>query len=180
MEENTNVDVNVDTNKVDNENVKDLISMSKTDYDKAIQSETDKVRTDYVKKMKALEDKIKELTPVTKSQAELDMEKRLADLESKAIEVDRKEKALKLQDALSAKDIDKSLAKFLKEDIDIEEFGNIFGNVKTSLLKKNSYQPQNHNTFENLTKEQFKKMPYTEQAELYEANPTLWQKLNSK
>ena len=50
----------------------DTVTMSKTDYDKAIQSAEDKIRGHHSKEINDLKDKIKELTPVEKSQAEID------------------------------------------------------------------------------------------------------------
>ncbi len=61
----------------------ETITLTQTELNKRIQSETDKIRTKYSSDIKALEAKIKELTPVEKSDAEIDFEKRLAALEAK-------------------------------------------------------------------------------------------------
>lgn len=45
------------------------VTMSKVDYDKAIQAAEDRVRTKYSKDIKALEKKVAELTPVQKTEA---------------------------------------------------------------------------------------------------------------
>lgn len=54
--ENTYIETTTETN--DNEN-SDVVTMSTEDFNKKIQSETDKVRTEYSKKIKGLEAKIK-------------------------------------------------------------------------------------------------------------------------
>ena len=61
MEENTNVETQE----------QDTITISKSDYEKAIQSAEDKLRTKYSTDIKALNDKVTELTPKQKSDAEL-------------------------------------------------------------------------------------------------------------
>lgn len=71
----------IDTTKGTEVNTEDSVTMSKADFDKAIQSAEDKLRGKYSKEIKELKDKIQELTPVQKSQAEIDLENRIAALE---------------------------------------------------------------------------------------------------
>ena len=52
---------------------------------KYVQSETDKVRTDYSAKLKTANDEIARLKPVEKSDAEKALEERISALESKGI-----------------------------------------------------------------------------------------------
>ena len=59
------------------------LTMTQDELNKKIQSETDKLRNQYSKQIKELEAKVKELTPVQKSEAELDLEKRLAAVEAR-------------------------------------------------------------------------------------------------
>lgn len=87
------------------ETQEETISMSKSDFDKSIQSAEDKLRTKYSKQIKEMEEKITALTPKEKSENELALEKRLAEIESK-------EKRLNLIDTLVSKNIDKGMVDF--------------------------------------------------------------------
>lgn len=154
-----------------------MVSMSKVDFDKAIQSAEDKLRTNYSKQIKELQDKVTELTPKEKSQSELDLEAKLKEVEDKSKEIESKERRLTLLDTLSSKGIDKSLADYLKDDIDIEKFEgaiNAFVSEKTKLL---GYVPTGHQNNEGVSKENWKAMSYSEKQKFYESNPTLAKKL---
>ena len=146
------------------------ITMSQTEYDKAIQSAEDKLRTNYSKQIKALEDKIKELTPDERTEKELDYEKRMKEL-------DAKEKKMNLLESLSAKNIDKSFADYLKEDVDIESFSTVFDNLVNSRIEKTGYKPSGHNNNTQMSKEKWGKMTYSEKQEFYNSNPELAKKL---
>ena len=127
---------------------------------KYVQSETDKVRTDYSAKLKTANDEIARLKPVEKSDAEKALEERISALESKE------------------KELPEGLAKYLSvgEDMDktIEEVGALFGNY----FLNGSNKPSNHQTSKGITREDFKKMGYAERAKLYAENPSLYQALN--
>ena len=127
---------------------------------KYVQSETDKVRTDYSAKLKTANDEIARLKPVEKSDAEKALEERISALESKE------------------KELPEGLAQFLNvgEDMDktIEEVGALFGNY----FLNGSNKPSNHQTSKGITREDFKKMGYAERAKLYAENPSLYQALN--
>ena len=79
-----------------NNHAEETVTMSKADYDKAIQAAEDRLRTKYSKEIKTLQDKITELTPVQKTDAELAIEQRLAELERKEKESEEKAKVLGL------------------------------------------------------------------------------------
>ena len=66
----TNIDVNKD----------ESVTMTKDEYNKAIQSAEDKVRGKLSKQIKELERQVNELKPVEKSQEEIDLENRIAAL----------------------------------------------------------------------------------------------------
>ena len=130
---------------------------------KSIQSETDKVRTEYSKKVKELE----QYKPVEKSAEQIELEtlkKELAET--------------KFSKTLKDIGVDDSLAKFIKSDIDVEEFGNFYKGFKQV---QQDFIPNNMNQNESsITKEQFKNMNYQQKAELYEKSPELFQLLNQK
>ena len=130
---------------------------------KSIQSETDKVRTEYSKKIKELE----QYKPIEKSAEQIELEtlkKELAET--------------KFSKTLKDIGVDDSLAKFIKSDIDVEEFGNFYKGFKQV---QQDFIPNNMNQNESsITKEQFKNMNYQQKAELYEKSPELFQLLNQK
>lgn len=145
---------------------------------KYVQSETDKVRTDYSKKLKDANDEITKLKPVEKSETEKALEERISALEAKEREIANKEKAMTIADKLKEKELPTELAKYLNvgDDMDktIEELGSVFGNYFLNGTNK----PGNHQTNKGITKADFKKMSYAERAKLYAENPTLYNALN--
>ena len=113
-----------DTNK--NQELQDK-GLSDEQLEKIIQSETDKVRTKYVKQIKELENK-------------------LAGFEEKAKEYEQKEKYYKTVDVLEKNNIPSQLAKYVNIDIDneeeIEELKEIFKDNKVDT----GYKPEQTRT----------------------------------
>lgn len=144
----------------------ETISMSKADFDKSIQSAEDKLRTKYSKQIKELEDKVTALTPKEKSENELALEKRLAEIESK-------ERRLNLIDTLVSKNLDKGMADYLKDDVDIDSFEKLISSMVNNRLVATGYKPQNHQSNESISKDAWKKMSYSEKTKFYDANPEL-------
>lgn len=159
---------------------KDEAKYSQVDVDKIIQSETDKVRTKYSKEIKELQGRIAELMPEQKSDHELEIEKRLAELEKAQKEVEQKKVLLELQDMLQGKGIDKRITSFLKSDIDINSFIELFNGAVTEKMKNRGYIPSEHVKNDRITQEEFKNMSYSQRAELYEKNPSLYEKLKKR
>lgn len=145
---------------------------------KYVQSETDKVRTDYSKKLKDANDEITRLKPVEKSETEKALEERIATLEAKEREIANREKAMTIANKLKEKEIPVELAKYLNvgDDVDktIEELGSVFGNYFLNGTNK----PGNHQTNKGITKKDFAKMSYSERAKLFQENPTLYNALS--
>ena len=144
-----------------NEN-EETVTMSKTDYAKAIQSAEDKLRTSYSAKIKDLESKL----PHEKSDAEKDYETRLAALEAK-------EKKMALQESLANKKLDNSFADYLKDDVDIDKFGTVIDNLVNTRLAQTGFRPSGHTDNVGISKEQWAKMSYSEKQEFYNSNPEL-------
>lgn len=161
-------------------NTEETVTMSKADYDKAIQSAEDKIRGHYSKELKDLKDKIKELTPVEKSQAEIDLENRIAALEKSEKEVAAREKRLAFQENLSNKGIDKSLFDYLKDDTDVDALSNVIDEIVKARMKSNGYVPTNHSSDDSVSQEEFDKMSYDKRVEIYQKNPTLYEKLTKR
>lgn len=165
--------------KVDGTDAKETVTYTEEEVSKKIQSETDKIRTKYSKEIKELKEKIEELSP-TKTEAELEIERRLAELEKSQAEVNSQKQFLEMQNTLKAKGIDENIAAFLKDDVNLEEFSAMFNNILSEKVKSKGYVPANHPTGDNITAEQFKSMSYDERADLYTKNPTLYQKLSEQ
>ena len=153
----------MEENQNNNQNQEEeTVTMTKTDYAKAIQSAEDKLRTTYSAKIKDLESKL----PHEKSDAEKDYEQRLAALEAK-------EKKIALQESLANKKLDNSFADYLKDDVDIDKFGTVIDNLVNSRLAATGFKPNGHTANVEISKDQWKKMTYSQKQEFYNSNPEL-------
>ena len=161
-----------DTKKKETEQ-EETVTMSKADYEKSIQSAEDRLRTKYSKQIKDLEDKVATLTPIEKSENELALEKRLAEVESK-------EKRLNLIDTLVSKNLDKGMADYLKDDADIDSFEKVISSMVNNRLVATGYKPTNHQNNESISKDAWKKMSYSEKQEIFRTNPELAKQLMAK
>lgn len=145
---------------------------------KYVQSETDKVRTDYSKKLKDVNDELTKYKPTEKSENEKALEERISALEAREKEIANKEKAMTIANKLKEKELPTELAKYLNigEDVEttINELGALFGNH----FLNGSNKPSTHITNKGITKEEFKKMSYIERTKLFQENPTLYKTLN--
>ena len=164
---------------VDTKNA-ETVTISKTDYDKAIQSAEDKIRGHYSKEINDLKDKIKELTPVEKSQAEIDLENRIAALEESERIVAAQKKRLEFQENLTNKGLDKSLVDFLKEDTDVDALVSVVDGIVKSRMKSTGYVPTSHDSDDLVSQEEFNKMSYDKRVEPYKKNPTLYERLTKR
>lgn len=139
---------------------------------KIIQSETDKVRTDYSKKIKEYEEKL----PKEKSEQEKALDERLKAIEDKEKAIAKQEQLNSLSKQLSDKGINGELAKYLNvgEDSQLEDiFKMIVGEGN------NTYKPSNHqNSNGGVTKEQFNQMSYAERVSLYNSDVELYNALS--
>ena len=149
----------------------DTVTMSKTDYDKAIQSAEDKIRGHYSKEIKDLKDKIKELTH---------LENRIAALEESERIVASQKKRLEFQENLTNKGLDKSLVDFLKEDTDVDALVSVVDGIVKSRMKSTGYVPTSHDSDDLVSQEEFNKMSYDKRVELYKKNPTLYERLTKR
>lgn len=174
------VSMKIDTTKGTEVNTEDSVTMSKADFDKAIQSAEDKLRGKYSKEIKELKDKIQELTPVQKSQAEIDLENRIAALEESERNIAVQKRRLDVQENLSNKGVDKALVDYLKDDADVDALVNIIDGIVKSRMKSNGYVPTEHSSDEKVTPEEFKKMTYSQKLELSERSPELFKRLSSR
>lgn len=174
--ENTEVMGNqTETENTGSEN--DNITLTADELAKRIQSETDKVRTKYSKEIKALKDKIAELTPVEKSQTEIDLENRLKALEER-------ERKITLNESLTSKGLSTEFGGYLKDDTDIESFSKFFKGIIDDEVKKRmkneNYKPGDHKSGDSVTKEEFEKMSYGEKLKIFNENPDLYKYLSGR
>ena len=141
-------------------------NMTKEEFEKAIQSAEDKIRTDYSKKVKDLESKI----PTPKTEKEIE-------LETKEKELLAKEREYKIKDMLEQNHLPTGLSKYISaEDIDVA--GTEIATILNDYLLNNSHKPTKHNNNgDSVTKDQFKAMNYSERAKLEQTNPELYKKL---
>lgn len=169
----------IDTTEGTEVNTEDSVTMSRVDFDKAIQSAEDKLRGKYSKEIKELKDKIQELTPVQKSQAEIDLENRIAALEESERNIAAQKRRLDVQENLSNKGVDKALVDYIKDDADVDALVNIIDGIVKSRMKSNGYVPTEHSSDEKVTPEEFKRMTYSQKVELSERSPELFKRLSS-
>lgn len=190
--ENTNTETNVDTEVRDgvstevettteNQDVdtkpEDTVTMSKAEFEKAIQSAEDKVRGKLSKEINTLKDKVKELSPVEKSQAEIELENRIAALEESEKNVAEQKRKLEFQENLTNKGLDKSLVDFLKDDTDVDALVSVIDTIVKSRMKSNGYVPTEHSSDDKISQEEFNKMTYSQKADLQEKSPELFKRL---
>lgn len=137
---------------------------------KLIQSETDRVRTEYTKKIKDLE----QYKPVEKSESEIALEKRLKALEDKENELNKRERLNKVEEQLKDKGLNGELANYLNisKDTDLETYIN---DIVKVVGQQAAYKPSDHTKANgNITKKDFAKMSYTERTNLYNTNKELY------
>jgi hypothetical protein len=155
-------------------------TFTEEEVNKIKQSAEDRVRTEYSKKIKALEEELKGLKPKEKTEAEIELEKRLAVLENREKELQKKELELKVSKTLTDNGLPSQLANYIKLE-GVEDVESYLGEIKEVLGKhliNNSYKPQDHAGNKNsITKEQFKKMSLIQKQELYKNNEALYNKL---
>jgi hypothetical protein len=144
---------------------------------KFVQSETDKVRTDYSQKLRTVNDELSKYKPVEKSESEKALEQRLKALEDREAELAAKERSQQIASKFKAKGLPEELAHYLaigeNIDEDVEKVGAALGNY---FLNAN-YKPESHASNKGITREQFSKMSYMERSKLYKENPELYKML---
>ncbi|EPY6467464.1 capsid assembly scaffolding protein Gp46 family protein [Clostridium sporogenes] len=165
--------------EVSQEIEKETKTFTEEDLNKKIQSAEDRVRTEYSKKLKQMEEELEELRPKEKSQFELDMEARVQALEQKEKEVAKKELELNVTNKLQEQGLPSQLSKYLVGVEDVETEINSLKEIFNNNALNNSFKPQKHNNSkEKISKEDFNKMTLLERQKLYETNQELYLKLS--
>ncbi len=146
---------------------------------KVIQSETDRVRTDYTQQLKDLE----QYKPIEKSQAELDIEARLKAIEDREKAIATKEAEEQFTTKFKEKGLPLQLAKYFnKQGVeDVETYLDEVSGVFNELQLNSSFKPSEHKSNKDvITKDQFKSMGYSDRVKLMETNRPLYDKLSSQ
>ena len=141
---------------------------------KLIQSETDKVRTDYSGKLKLANEELDKYKPANKSESELQFEARIKALEDRENELNAKERTNTIASKLKEKGLPAELYSIVNvgEDIDAD-IEKVAGALSAYFLNSN-YKPESHASNKGITKDQFKKMSYLERTKLFQENPELY------
>lgn len=153
-------------------------ALTKADIEKLIQSNTDRVRTEYSKKLKEIEAEKEELRKQAmseKERAEYEKKQKDEELKNKEVELTKRELTIEATDILKEKDLDISFRKYVVgKDIEetkanIEEFKKFIDErVNAEVLKRNkdigrvpekggkspADSSMTRNEFDNLTPEQ--------------------------
>lgn len=130
---------------------------------KLIQSETDKVRTDYSQRLKTANEEIEKYKPKEPTPEQVEFENTKKELNN-----------LKFAMKLKEIGVPDDLAKYLKSDIDFEDFGKFYKGFNES---RKDYVAKKHIENAGVTKEQFKQMTIAEKTKLYSENPELYAQL---
>lgn len=156
------------------------VTFTEDEVAKKVQSECDKLRTSYHKQIKDLQDQIEKLSPVEKTQAEIDIENRLAALETSEKAIAEREHKIAVQEKLSANGLDKTLADYIKDDADVDKLSTLVEDIVKSRMKANGYVPSDHSSDDKVTPEEFKKWSYSKKEKFAQEHPESYKRLMSK
>ena len=138
------------------------------------QSTEDKIRTDYSKQIKALEDTkielnttIKSLTPVEKSAEQIELENTKNELSN-----------LRFKSSLKDIGVNDGLVDYLRSDIDLDVFKGVYESIKP--IENTEFIPTKNQSSVGISKEEFKKMGIAERTKLYEDSPELYEQLTKQ
>ena len=146
---------------------------------KAINTHDEKFKAEKLPKIIEEELKKRSNEGLSEDQIKLkEMQKQIDDMKAEKKENERiQSNAEKLEQA----GLDSKLAKYIKEDSDIDFFKQIITNAVDSKVKQKltggAYKPPTSEASGTLTKEQFDKMSYNEKLKLFKENKDLYDKL---
>ncbi len=156
------------------------VTYTEDEVTKKIQKAEDELHKKYSKQIGDLETQIKKLSPVEKSEAELELEKRIAALEASEKDIADRERKIAVQEKLSANGLDKGLADYLKDDADIDALSSLVDGILKERMKENGYKPVDHSSDDKVTPEEFSKWPYSKKAEYAERHPEAYKRLRGR
>lgn len=184
MEENTNINVNENTENQEQETK----TYTAEEVAKLIQAEADRRTNQALAKQKKEYDKKLSLSKLDGDEREkAEKDNRIAELEEQLAKFQIEANKSELKSVLSSRGLSAEFADIINISDDIEEsqanidkLDKLFkAAVKAEVEKRLANNSPKGNTGNNadLTKEQFKQMPLSEQSALYKTNPELYKKL---
>lgn len=156
------------------------VTYTEDDVAEKIKSAEDELHKKYSKQIEDLEAQIKKLSPVEKSEAEIEIEKRLEALEKSEKAVADRERKIAVQEKLSANGLNKELADYLKDNADVDKLHILVNDIVKERMKQNGYKPVEHSSDDKVTPEEFAKWPYSKKAEFAERHPEAYKRLRGK
>ena len=156
------------------------VTYTEDELAKKIKSAEDELHKKYAKQIEDLEAQIKKLSPVEKSEAEIALEKRIAALEKSEKDIADRERKIAVQEKLSANGLDKGLADYLKDNVDVDKLSSLVDGIVKGRMKENGYKPVDHSSDDKVTPEEFAKWPYSKKAEYAERHPEAYKRLRGK
>lgn len=156
------------------------VTYTEDDVAEKIKSAEDELHKKYSKQIEDLEAQIKKLSPVEKSEAEIEIEKRLEALEKSEKAVADRERKIAVQEKLSANGLNKELADYLKDNADVDKLHILVNDIVKERMKQNGYKPVDHSSDDKVTPEEFAKWPYSKKAEFAERHPEAYKRLRGK
>ncbi|HIW21850.1 MAG TPA: DUF4355 domain-containing protein [Candidatus Dorea intestinavium] len=145
---------------------------------KFVQSETDKVRTDYSLKLKTANDELAKFKPVEKSDKEQELELKEKALLQKEQELANIEHSYQVANKLSEKGLPKEFAKYLNLGDDADKTLDEVSTLLNGIILNQSNKPASHTKQQAVNKSQFKEMSYAERMNLLSTNPELYKQLS--
>lgn len=164
--------------KTDDKNT--TVTYTEDEVTKKIKSAEDELHKKYSKQIEDLEAQIKKLLPVEKSEAEIALEKRIAALEKSEKDIADRERKIAVQEKLSASGLDKGLADYLKDNVDVDKLSSLVDGIVKGRMKQNGYKPVDHSSDDAVTPEEFAKWPYSKKAEYAEQHPEAYKRLRGR
>lgn len=156
------------------------VTYTEDELAKKIKSAEDELHKKYSKQIEDLEAQIKKLLPVEKSEAEIELEKRIAALEKSEKDIADRERKIAVQEKLSANGLNKELADYLKDNADVDKLHILVNDIVKERMKQNGYKPVDHSSDDAVTPEEFNKWPYSKKAEYAERHPESYKRLRGK
>ena len=156
------------------------VTYTEDELAKKIKSAEDELHKKYSKQIEDLEAQIKKLSPVEKSEAEIEIEKRLEALEKSEKAVADRERKIAVQEKLSANGLNKELADYLKDNADVDKLHILVNDIVKERMKENGYKPVDHSSDDKVTPEEFAKWPYSKKAEYAERHPEAYKRLRGR
>lgn len=153
-------------------------TFTEEEVSKKVQSETDKVRTEYSSKIKGLEDELNKYKPKQPTEKEKQLQDRIKEFEEKERLFSLKEKTIKVQDQLNTLGLPKELGKYINVGDDVETSLKELSDILKDYKSNNGYIPRGHKETTGITKEQFSKMSYKDRLNLFKTNTELYNQLS--